>query len=76
MSDTECHSTNICQIHECLLIGLMSDIGLKLLEEPSETARASVERDDDVTGDMPTDRKCLSHPRTPHGPDMLPVSVT
>lgn len=54
----------------------MSDIGLKLLEEPSETARVSVECDDDVTGDMPMDRKCLSHPRTPHGPDMLPVAVT
>lgn len=39
----------------------MSDAGVKLLEEPSgEAARGLNGVCDDVTGDMPTDKKCLS----------------
>lgn len=48
------------------VIGYMSDVGVKLLEEPSgEAARGLNGVHDDVTGDMPTDKKCLSDPGGP-----------
>lgn len=54
-------------MNECSLVGLMSDVGLKVHEEPREAARASVGCDDDVTRDMLTDEKCLSDPGGPTG---------
>lgn len=54
-------------MNEWSLVGLMSDIGLKVHEEPREAARASVGCDDDVTRDMLADEKCLSDPGGPTG---------